>query len=75
MARAMLNPMSNDENREAMQNGAEQAQPVRRNESAAPQQGENPQGSAPAQDAYASAFPAWDLLPPQVMIRRVNRKR
>ena len=75
MARAMLNPMSNDENREAMQNDAEQTQPVRRDESTAPQQGEPPQGSAPSQEVYASAFPAWDLLPPQIMIRRVNRKR
>lgn len=27
------------------------------------------------QAKYASAFPAWDLTPPQVLIRRVNRNK
>ena len=28
-----------------------------------------------AQEIYASAFPSWDLMPPQVLIRRVVRKK
>lgn len=35
--------------------------------------------AAPAEEdpqaKYASAFPAWDLTPPQVLIRRVSRKK
>ena len=26
-------------------------------------------------DPYATAFPSWDLLPPQVLIRRIVRKK
>lgn len=26
-------------------------------------------------DAYANAFPEWDLVPPQILIRRVNRSK
>ena len=28
-----------------------------------------------AEQRYASAFPAWDLLPPQILVRRVTRKQ
>ncbi len=54
------------------------AQPVinRRAARETEQKAEN--NTPPAEDPqakYASAFPAWDLTPPQVLIRRVNRNK
>ncbi len=80
MPRSMLNmnPQINPENEGPLQPVQEQAVPVQAQPAPVRRSAQYEQPAAPvmnAQDQYANAFPAWDLVPPQIIVRRVKRNR
>ena len=76
MTRMMLNIENNERETENMQAVAETVnQEVQETVVVRRRGNRREEAAEPAtEDRYAHMFAEWDLLPPQVLIRRINRK-